>query len=120
MGPEKVSIGMSYYTLRSMRFTFSGCRVTLPLHPYLFSCVNLFVVAACLLISPWTITHRLTLSCGFYNGDGGASLQLAGVNQVSCESVWFSPGANFSFCDFGRFVDFFKMVASFNNRLYCC
>lgn len=70
---------------RSMHFTFSGCRETLSLHPHLLSCVNLFVVAACFLISPWTITHRLTLSCGSYSWDGGASLQLAGVNQVSCD-----------------------------------
>lgn len=91
MGLGKVSFGMSYYTQKSMRFTFSGCRVTLPLHPHLLSCVNLFVVAACLMISPWTVTHRLTLSCGSYSRDGGASLQLAGVNLVSCECALFSP-----------------------------
>ncbi len=70
MGLGKVSFGMSYYMQPSLRFTFSGCMVTLPLHPHLLTCVNLFVVAACLLISPWTVTHRLTLSCGSYSRDG--------------------------------------------------
>lgn len=55
---------------------------------FVFSVVLIcLVMVACVLISPWTATHALVDP----TVGTEASLQLAGVNQVNKECMWFGP-----------------------------